>query len=134
LANAGADYVINSHSHTLQSYNIITADDGRKVPVIYSMGNFVSSMDQVEDHRNRDAVILTIELEKENSRILMGDGYIPCYSRRSFRGGKYVTLPCDGYFNGGYENATLDEARIRIRNTLGTSISEFDLRKLRRII
>jgi len=124
LANAGADYVINTHSHTLQSYNIITTKDARKVPVIYSMGNFVSSMDQVEDQRNRDAIILTIELEKINDKIFVDDGYIPCFSRRNFKDDKFVTLPCDKAYNGNNQNGAMIEAKKRIKQTLGEEISK----------
>lgn len=44
LARAGADYIVGSHPHALQRYDIITTSSGREVPVIYSMGNFLSSM------------------------------------------------------------------------------------------
>jgi poly-gamma-glutamate capsule biosynthesis protein CapA/YwtB (metallophosphatase superfamily) len=34
---------VGSHSHCLQINDIVTACDGRTVPVIYSMGNFVTN-------------------------------------------------------------------------------------------
>ena len=46
VANWGADVVIGTHPHTLQPIEILTAADGRKVPVLYSLGNFVSAQDK----------------------------------------------------------------------------------------
>ena len=46
VADWGADVVIGTHPHTLQPVEIITAADGRQVPVLYSLGNFVSAQDK----------------------------------------------------------------------------------------
>lgn len=42
LADAGADLIIGTHSHTLQPVELFTAADGRDVPVYWSLGNFLS--------------------------------------------------------------------------------------------
>lgn len=44
LADWGADLVIGHHPHTIQPALYLTAQDGRKVFVVYSLGNFVSAM------------------------------------------------------------------------------------------
>jgi poly-gamma-glutamate synthesis protein (capsule biosynthesis protein) len=130
IANAGADYIINAHSHTLQRYSFIRTHDGRRVPVIYSIGNFVHSMDQAEDKKNRDAIILTLELEKrEDGSIKMRDGYIPCFSRRNHNGNRYVTLPCDRRYNGGFKAEDLSEAKKRIKESLGEKIKKISSKK-----
>ena len=41
-ADAGADLIIGGHTHTLQPVELLTASDGRDVPVYYSLGNFLS--------------------------------------------------------------------------------------------
>ena len=43
LADAGADLIIGTHPHVLQPLEEVSAKDGRKVPVFYSLGNFVSA-------------------------------------------------------------------------------------------
>lgn len=43
LADRGADIIFASHPHVLQKTDILTAEDGRNVPVFYSMGNFISN-------------------------------------------------------------------------------------------
>ena len=42
LADGGADLIIGGHTHTLQPVELLTASDGRDVPVYYSLGNFLS--------------------------------------------------------------------------------------------
>ena len=44
----GADAVIGSHPHVLQPVELLTAPDGRQVPVYWSLGNLVSRQDQPE--------------------------------------------------------------------------------------
>lgn len=61
LANAGADLIIGSHPHCLQSFEIISASDGREVPCFYSLGNVVSSMTRDINH---DTVLLIINLSR----------------------------------------------------------------------
>lgn len=43
LADAGADLIIGTHPHVLQPVEEVKARDGRKVPVFWSLGNFVSA-------------------------------------------------------------------------------------------
>lgn len=42
-ADMGADIIFASHPHVLQKVDVVTSDDGQKVPVFYSMGNFISN-------------------------------------------------------------------------------------------
>ena len=42
FADGGADVIIGTHPHVIEPLEIVTADDGRKVPVYYSLGNFVN--------------------------------------------------------------------------------------------
>lgn len=43
LANAGATLIVGSHPHVRQSIELIKSSDNRDVPVLYSLGNFVSN-------------------------------------------------------------------------------------------
>ncbi len=56
LANWGADIIIGTHPHVVQTAEWITAQDGRKVFCAYSLGNFVST----QQHPN-NLVGLTID-------------------------------------------------------------------------
>ncbi len=75
LARAGADYIVGSHPHALQHYDIIETSDGREVPVIYSMGNFLSNMQR---DINNDTIILQLNLQREE------DGSICVASHRIY--------------------------------------------------
>lgn len=45
LADWGADLIIGHHPHVLQPIEELEAEDGRVVPVAYSLGNFISAKD-----------------------------------------------------------------------------------------
>lgn len=44
IADNGADIILGHHSHTIQPIEWVTAEDGREVLCIYSLGNLVSGM------------------------------------------------------------------------------------------
>ncbi len=47
VVNWGADLVIGTHPHTLQPVEYVSNTEGKEVPVLYSLGNFVSAQDRV---------------------------------------------------------------------------------------
>lgn len=61
LADWGADIVIGTHPHVVQTIEELTAADGRTVPVAYSLGNFVSAQDRLD---NLVGIVLGFEAEK----------------------------------------------------------------------
>lgn len=42
MADAGATAIVGTHPHVVQPEEMLTAKDGRTVPIVYSLGNFVS--------------------------------------------------------------------------------------------
>ncbi len=74
-ARAGADYIVGSHPHALQPYDIIELSNGREIPVIYSMGNFLSCMSL---DVNNDTLILQLNLKKG------ADGHVYVSSHRLY--------------------------------------------------
>lgn len=44
MAEEGVDLIVGSHPHVVQDTSVILTSSGKKVPVIYSMGNAVSNM------------------------------------------------------------------------------------------
>lgn len=75
VARAGADYIVGSHPHALQRADMIELSNGRQIPVIYSMGNFLSCM---KLDVNNDTLILKLKL-KRNS-----DGEVEIASHRLY--------------------------------------------------
>ncbi len=117
LADAGADYIVGTHTHCLEPHGIVTAADGRKVPVIYSMGNFVTT-----EYRNisKHTGILQLVLEKASGKVeLKSESFIPCYVFNEFKASKYAAVPADIRLNGGYVSQTLNSADKYIREVIG---------------
>jgi poly-gamma-glutamate synthesis protein (capsule biosynthesis protein) len=93
LANAGADLILGSHPHCVQGFELLNTDHGT-VPVIYSLGNFVSSMPR---DINKDGMIFKFALEKNNisGKTTISDlSYIPTYCGNT-KAGNYVVMPAD---------------------------------------
>lgn len=62
MAGLGADLIVSSHPHVMQRYEMITASDGRQVPCAYSLGNFLTSMNEFVE--NRYSAILCCKLHR----------------------------------------------------------------------
>lgn len=89
LAQIGYDYIVGSHPHVLQPFDKILVGN-KSVPVMYSMGNFVSH--QVGD-RTRNGAILCVTLIRKNNEIHVLNSYIPCMNSSAIGCKKYVTVP-----------------------------------------
>ena len=121
IANSGADLIIGSHPHCLQGKEILITDDNRKVPCMYSMGNFVSSM--VRDINN-DTIILDLRISKnlfDNKLVIENIDYIPCHVM-PYNGASFCVVPTSSSFNGGITSASLEAAEKRIRKIIGEFI------------
>ena len=93
IANAGADIILGSHPHCTQPFESIETDHGA-VPVLYSMGNFISSMGQTI---HKDGVIVSMTLEKtaDTGKTAMTSlSYIPTLCAESSKG-RFVIYPAD---------------------------------------
>ncbi len=94
IANAGADIIFGSHPHCTQPFDLIETERGG-VPVLYSLGNFVSSMSKP---MHKDGVIVSCALEKDcvtEKTALVSLSYTPTYCASSTGAGKYVVYPAD---------------------------------------
>lgn len=120
MAEAGVDYIIGSHPHALQPYEELIVN-GKKVPVIYSLGNFLSSSRLGQC--TRDTIILQISLTKQGNKcILKKNSYIPCQIFDWFEGRNYPVIPLLPCFNGGIKSRLFKRSIKRIKNILGKSI------------
>ncbi|MBR6473492.1 MAG: CapA family protein [Firmicutes bacterium] len=90
LADIGFDCIIGSHSHVLQPFDIVEASDGRKVPVFYCMGNFIShNFDNVKSR----AIVAVVDAEKTDEGTKLELSYIPVFTSENYNGRQYVILP-----------------------------------------
>lgn len=91
VADCGADYIVGSHTHSLQPKSMVRSADGRDVPVIYSMGNFVTSE---WNKISRKTAMLQIRLQKKDGKVvLLGDKVIPCTIPDRAFGAAYPIVP-----------------------------------------
>lgn len=126
LAEAGADLIIGSHPHCLQSCKYIKTESGKKVLCMFSMGNFCSSMGR---DINNDTIILRVELKKTISKnkltVKMSDvSYIPCKCCTK-DGHNNVVVPTNKKLNGGYTSDSLNAAQKRISKIMNDVIPEY---------
>lgn len=108
LADAGVDYIVGSHSHCLQIADTVTAADGRAVPVIFSMGNFVTNESQ---QLCRFCGVLQLYLENTADGIRLTDWFMPCYVFDEFSTGSFTCVPTDTLHNGGWDHPLLHTTR-----------------------
>lgn len=119
MADAGADIIIGSHPHMVQRFSYIRAADGRRVPCAYSLGNFLTTMSEMDG--NRDGVILRAELRRTGSGIETRVSYIPCMTEDREWGGEIVRVypPYSETSRASFE---------RTKSVLGEGISHFRYR------
>lgn len=118
MANAGVDFIAGSHPHVLEPFDYVKSDKGKKVPVIYSMGNFISSMDTPE---KRDGIVMRLNIEKSKGKVKIKDiSYIPCHTCLSYKGREYTTVPLSD--ENCSKKKSFVEARKRISKVIGNKI------------
>lgn len=66
IAEAGADFIACSHAHTVQEYEFIKTKDGRKVPIMYSLGNFGSTQ---AGKKSKLVTLFSLDLEKKKGKV-----------------------------------------------------------------
>lgn len=89
LAEMGYDCIIGSHPHVLQPFSTVEAN-GKKVPVFYSMGNFISHN---ANNAKARSIIACVDLERRGKNIEITCSYIPVFTSKSFGDKKYIVLP-----------------------------------------
>jgi len=117
LACAGADYIVGSHTHCLQPHGVVAAADGRRIPLVYSMGNFITNE---KKEISRHTGILQLLLCREKGAIkVRGEYFIPCYVYPEFGSGRFAAVPTDALLNGKADNSTLRNAQKYINDLMG---------------
>lgn len=99
LADLGIDLIIGGHPHVVQDYEVLTAADGRRVPVMYSLGNLISNQ-RWED--SNGGIITTVDIDRTTHKITRID-YIPVYVHKGTlmnENRNYYCIPTYDYLNG----------------------------------
>ena len=118
LITMGYDCIIGSHPHVLQKFQYREAG-GRKIPVFFSLGNFVS---QNFDNIKARSIIACIRLTRKDSKVEIGCSYIPISTCKKYKDNAFVVLP----FRTDTKSKK-NKVRIeRIINSVGTEVSPTD--------
>ncbi len=118
IVNAGADAIIGSHPHILQKAQWLSRADGRKVPVLYSMGNFISSM---SGPGNRDGIILNLRITKNIvGRVSLARASYIATTMGTLGDKSWCVLPCTELTA---QNRALLESRARSISAIGDALS-----------
>lgn len=99
LADLGIDLIIGGHPHVVQDYEVLTAADGRRVPVMYSLGNLISNQ-RWED--SNGGIITTVDIDRNTHKISTID-YIPVYVHKGEllnENRNYYCIPTTDYLEG----------------------------------
>ena len=121
IADLGVDYIIGSHPHAVQPYAVVTAADGRQVPVFYSLGNLVSHQTK---EISKETAILRVVLERdENGKVtLCEEGYIPARTFKEYGGRHYTVIPLTSPYSLGAHSGIFDSAYEHITSVVGDGI------------
>lgn len=101
LADEKVDIIFGTHPHSLQPIDIIeSTDKTSKTPVIYSMGNFLSSQrtERIGNPYTEDGVIVSVDITKDMSTNVVTvqvPSYIPTWVNWYEKGGRlfYEVVP-----------------------------------------
>ncbi|MGI6752067.1 MAG: CapA family protein [Anaerovoracaceae bacterium] len=102
VAEMGADIIFASHPHVLQGIEQLGTEDGRRVPVFYSMGNLISNqrMETLQNRYTEQGMIARVVLEydkKEKGVNILRFDAMPTWVDKYNLGGKdvYTIVPLD---------------------------------------
>lgn len=119
LKQCGIDYIVGSHTHCFQAHDVAVAHDGRKIPMMWSMGNFVTNERKA---LCRHTGILQLTLRREKGKITLREHLVPCYVHDRFGTGRFCVVPTDTTLNGGYPQPEKQAIHDFIRQRVGNGI------------
>lgn len=85
MARNGIGLIIGSHPHVVQDAEVIQTEDGREVPVYYSVGNSISN--QRKPHTD-GGIMVKAEINPGTGKV-MSHSYLPVFVHKGQLHGKY---------------------------------------------
>ncbi len=122
FADSGVDYILGTRSRSVQPYEELHAADGRRVPVCYSLGSFISSDNT--NYSARNGVLFRLELEKNGGHLtVISESSIPFRIVEELQRSSYVVFPAEKKYRRFQESKLLDAvvedtmAALRVEST-----------------
>lgn len=121
MANLGVDCIMGSHSHSLQHYDVITNDNGKRIPIVYSLGNFMTSDNT--SMITRKNIIYVLHLTKENGIVKIAkEEYIPCRVVEGVGSTSYDIWPTPPTWTDNRSRKLLQDAENEIATVMGAKL------------
>lgn len=119
FADHGFDAVIGGHPHVVEDAEWLVAHtgdsktDGRRVPVIYSLGNYISNQRRVNCN---GGIMARLDIDRRRKRVV-GISYAPVYVHKGVLEGvkQFYVIPTIEYLNGNYDFTLPAEADKELR-------------------
>ncbi len=121
IADAGVDCIMGSHAHAIQRYDRIIIPN-RVVPVVYGLGNFISSDNTgMITHRS---VIYHLELGRDDNGLvrIIKEGCVPCRTVEGIQRSSFIVFPTPVSWRGGKENEFLSSVENKIITEIGDKL------------
>ena len=122
IAEAGIDCIMGSHAHAIQPYDRIQTSDGRTVPVVYGLGNFITSDNT--GMITHQSIIYCLELGRtENGSIcILNEGCVPCRTVEGLQKSSFIVFPTPAEWRDGKENEFLTGIEKEIISEIGDKL------------
>lgn len=120
IGACGVDYIVGSHTHCLQRFDRFTRKDGKVIPVIFSLGNFVTNEPR---ELCKHTGVLQLTLTKQAGEVQVEEAFIPCYVFDEMGTARYCVVPADPRF-AGMDCEKLRLAREYVRDRIGPLVPE----------
>ncbi len=126
IAEAGADVIIGSHPHAVQSVEYLSVQeengDERQVLVAYSMGNLVSSMPR---DINTDGLLLNLKVVRSpEGDVSLKEATYCCTTTASLSGKNFAILPSRICMEKGISSSSMQASIRRTVSAVGDAIEE----------
>lgn len=121
IAEAGADCIIGGHPHAVQKYDEIITSSGKRVPVNYCLGNFITSDSNMI---TRTSYIYELFLARDinNTVYIADEKIIPCRVIEYLEKSAFVVFPTSEGWRNGEKNELLQKAEEDIKQYVGNKI------------
>lgn len=121
MADLGVDCIMGSHAHALQRYDDVVSESGKRVPVVYSLGNFMTSDNT--SMITRKSIIYKITLVKDNDVVkIEKEECIPCRLVEGMGRSSCDIWPTSPRWTDGIERELLLEAEKEIVEVMGPKL------------
>lgn len=122
IAEAGADCIVGGHPHAVQKYDEIITSSGKRVPVNYCLGNFITSDNNMI---TRTSYIYELFLARNNNGevSIVDEKIIPCKVIEYLEKSAFVIFPTSEGWRNGEKSEILQKAEDDVKQYVGNKIS-----------